>query len=196
MKNKRGLHLTAIVLIMLLLTAAAHAKYSGGTGDPCTPYKISDFNDLMALRADSNDWDKCFILTADIDLDPNLPGRMVFTTAFIAPYRGGGLYLYPKSNMFSGIFDGNEHRIENLNIDTLADTNTANDNNSVLSLFGFLDPNCEVRHLVLERASVRGGTESIYIGGLAGWSLGKISDCVVSGNVAGDDYTGGAYRQE
>ncbi|MHC4753545.1 MAG: hypothetical protein ACYTBP_00245 [Planctomycetota bacterium] len=117
MKSKRALHLTAIVLMILLLTATAQAKYNGGTGDPCTPYKIGDFNDLMALSADSNDWDKCFILTDNIDLDPCLPGRMVFTEAVIAPYRGGGLYLYPKSNMFSGIFDGNEHRIENLNID-------------------------------------------------------------------------------
>ncbi|MHC4637769.1 MAG: hypothetical protein ACYTBV_09745, partial [Planctomycetota bacterium] len=86
---------------------------------------------------------------------------MVFTEAVIAPYRGGGLYLYRENNMFSGVFDGNGHPIENLNIDTLAEANTANDNNSVLSLFGFLDPNCEVRHLVLERVSVRGGTESI-----------------------------------
>ena len=61
-----------LILCSIIITPTL-AKYSGGTGDPNFPYQIADFNDLMTLRADSNDWDKSFILTADIDLDPKPP---------------------------------------------------------------------------------------------------------------------------
>ena len=115
MKNKTALHATAAIIIMLLITATTQAKYNGGTGDPCTPYKISDFNDLMAMRADSNDWDECFILTADIDLDPNLSGRIIFDRAVIAydPDTDWSFDGIP----FTGSFDGNDHVISNLRIE-------------------------------------------------------------------------------
>ncbi|MFZ2146933.1 MAG: hypothetical protein WAV28_06910, partial [Sedimentisphaerales bacterium] len=46
--------------------------------------------------------DKHFILTADIDLDPNLPGGKVFDKAVIGS--------------FTGVFDGNGHTISHLTI--------------------------------------------------------------------------------
>jgi hypothetical protein len=61
------------------------AKYSGGTGEPNDPYQIATAADLIALGEDPNDYGKHFILMADIDLDPNLPGRTVFDRAVIAP---------------------------------------------------------------------------------------------------------------
>jgi hypothetical protein len=63
---------------MTTLFTTAQAKYSGGTGDPNDPYQIGTAMDLIALGNEPTDYDRHFILTADIDLDPNLPGRRVF----------------------------------------------------------------------------------------------------------------------
>ena len=73
------------LLLMCLFIASAHAKYSGGTGEPNDPYQIATAADLIALGETPADYDKHFILTADIDLDPNLPGGKVFDKAVIAP---------------------------------------------------------------------------------------------------------------
>ena len=73
------------VLAIVFLAGGAEAKYSGGTGEANNPYRISDYNDLYALADDANDYNKCFVMTADIDLDPCLPGRRTLTTALIAP---------------------------------------------------------------------------------------------------------------
>ena len=53
--------------------------------EPNDPYQIATAADLIALGETPDDYDKHFILTADIDLDPNLPGRKVFDKAVIAP---------------------------------------------------------------------------------------------------------------
>ena len=74
-----------LTLTMCLLALPVHAKYSGGTGEPNDPYQIATAADLIALGETPDDYDKHFILTADIDLDPNLPGRKVFDKAVIAP---------------------------------------------------------------------------------------------------------------
>ena len=63
----------------------APCKYAGGSGTAVDPYQISTAEDLMFLGESPEDYDKHFILTADIDLDPNLPGGKVFDRAVIAP---------------------------------------------------------------------------------------------------------------
>jgi hypothetical protein len=74
-----------VTLTTCLLALPANAKYSGGTGEPNDPYQIATAADLIALGETPADYDKHFILTADIDLDPNLPGGKVFSKAVIAP---------------------------------------------------------------------------------------------------------------
>ena len=76
-------------LTMLLWIAAClpslplQAQYSGGRGTADDPYQIATAADLIALGNTPQDFDKHFVLTADIDLDPNLPGGQVFTGALI-----------------------------------------------------------------------------------------------------------------
>lgn len=119
------------VIFTLLVVAAgsipALAKYSGGSGEPNDPYQIAGVNDLLTLAADTNDYNKCFIMTADINLDPNLPGNSVFTSAVIARCDPNSSFpSYP----FYGTLDGSGHKIINLTIDT----NGAG--NDYLGLFG------------------------------------------------------------
>ena len=69
----------------------ATAKYSGGSGTAQDLCQIATAADLIALGETPEDYDKHFLPTADIDLDPNLPGRKVFARAVIAP--GGEPHL-------------------------------------------------------------------------------------------------------
>jgi hypothetical protein len=72
-------HVIFTLLVILASSILAFAKYSGGSGTSVDPYQIANVADLMTLANDINDYNKCFIMTADIDLDPNLPGNQVFT---------------------------------------------------------------------------------------------------------------------
>lgn len=73
------------VVLVLVLSVSAFAQYSGGTGEPNDPYQIATATDLILLGETPDDYDKHFILIADIDLDPTLPGRKMFDRAVIAP---------------------------------------------------------------------------------------------------------------
>jgi len=74
-----------MIIVVCFVNFSAQAQYGGGTGEPNDPYQIATAEDLMLLGEMPEDYDKHFILTADIDLDPNLPGRKVFDRAVIAP---------------------------------------------------------------------------------------------------------------
>jgi len=72
--NLKVLHTILLLIAVCFIGIPAQAKYSGGTGDPNDPYQIATVEDLMLLGDNPEDYDQHFILTADIDLDPNLPG--------------------------------------------------------------------------------------------------------------------------
>jgi hypothetical protein len=104
-----------LLIAVCLVSIRAYAKYDGGSGTADDPYQIATAADLIALGEDPNDYDKHFILTADIDLDPNLPGRKVFDKAVIAPDTDAG-EDYFQGTGFTGVFDGNDHTISHLTI--------------------------------------------------------------------------------
>ena len=74
-----------LTLTTCLLVLPVQAKYSGGSGTAKDPYQIATTAHLIALGETPADYGKHFVMTADIDLDPNLPGRKVFDKAVIAP---------------------------------------------------------------------------------------------------------------
>ncbi len=151
-------------------------KYSGGTGEPNNPYQIATAEDLMLLGNSPDDYDKHFVLTADIDLDPNLPGRKVFDRAVIAPDMND-VSMEFDGIPFTGVFDGNGRVISYL---TIA-------GESYLGLFGQLGLGAMVSNLGLEVADVNG--TGIFIGGLVGWNAyGSISASYSTGMITGDSY--------
>ena len=109
------------ILIIAIASTPSQAKYSGGSGEPNNPYQIADANDLMTLANDANDYNKCFIMTADIDLDPCLPGNQVFTKAVIAPDNSTQSAF--QGIEFTGNFNGAGHKILNLTINTYGQEN-------------------------------------------------------------------------
>jgi hypothetical protein len=163
-----------------MLTGCKPDKYSGGSGSRIDPYKIADADDLLELAAETNDYGAHFILTADIDLNPNLPGGQLFIAAAIAnDINNSGCKF--DGVAFTGVFDGAGHKISNLTI------NTCGAGNDYLGLFGHVTGG-QVKNLCLENVSIKGGRGSSYIGGLAGCShKSSIKNCSVTGKVASRD---------
>jgi len=171
-----------LTLITCLFVLPAYAKYSGGTGEPNDPYQIATAEDLIALGETPEDYGKHFILTADIDLDPNLPGRKVFDKAVIAP---GDVACRTESCRFTGIsfvgvFDGNDRTISHLTVTGAG----------CLGLFGWLASGAEVRDLGLADVNITGSRGCI--GGLAGGNQqGTVTGCHCTGSVTGGWNVGG-----
>ncbi len=178
------------------LDAVALRKYAGGTGEPNTPYLIGTAEQMNAVGAEPNDWDKHFRLVADIDLG----GYRGTDFNIIAP-AGKGVY-------FTGLFDGGGHTISNF-------TYGPTDVNSValfgnvrgrIENIGLIDPNIEagtrsgVAPLVdwLNKGSmsgcyVRGGSVCghRWVGGLVAYNTGTVTDCFSTAAVTGEVDVGG-----
>jgi thioredoxin len=172
---------------MGLFILPANAKYSGGTGEPNDPYQIATAADLIALGETPEDYDKHFILTADIDLDPNLPGRKVFDKAVIAPDHGNSSLSNFDGHAFTGRLDGRGHTIAGLVIDSDCE---------YAGLFGLIGESATVCHVRLVGGSVRGAVQHFYYprcgtGSLAGENRGLIEDCHSDVAVTGLNVVGG-----
>ncbi len=83
--------------------------------------------------------------------------------------------------LFSGTFDGKGRVIEGLFINRPED--------DYVGLFGWVRKGGSVENLGLEGGSVTGGER--YVGGLAGYNSGTVSDCYATGAVSGESYVGG-----
>ncbi len=153
-------------------------KYSGGTGEADYPYQIATAEDLMLLGESPEDYDKYFILTADIDLDPDLPGRKVFYMAVIAPDTDTTKNAF-QGTAFTGVFDGDGHTISHLTIR----------GKSYLGLFGELSYRAKISNLVLEAVDVSGTGD--YVGGFVGRNEGSITTSFSTGRVSGERSVGG-----
>ncbi|MBP7052690.1 MAG: hypothetical protein KBE65_16895 [Phycisphaerae bacterium] len=179
-----------VFFFLLVIVSTATAKYSGGRGEPNDPYQIATAADLIALGENPNDYDKHFILSADIDLDPNLPGGKVFDRAVIAPDTDPANYwsVFDGSS-FTGVFDGAGHTVSHLTIT----------GGSYLGLFGQVGqwdaPAGEIRNLGV--ADVNIFSSGSYVGGLVGSNGrlysdgGTMTHCYSTGSVSGDKSVGG-----
>ena len=177
-----------LTLITCLFVLPAYAKYSGGTGEPNDPYQIATAEDLMLLGETPEDYGKHFLLTADIDLDPNLPGRKVFDKAVIAPDTNDANWWF-EGTPFTGFFDGNGRTISNLII-------TGGGHRSYIGLFGQLGEWSssvgEVKDLGVVDVKIAGSSYSgFWVGGLVGYNDGSIFTSYSTGVITGGHYVGG-----
>jgi len=167
------MRLPVLTLVVYLTAASVHAKYSGGTGEPNDPYQIATAADLMLLGDTRDDYDKQFILTADIDLDPNLPGGRVFDRAII-------------TYAFTGDFDGAGHSVKHLTIDCARGAS--------LGLFCAMGAGGQVRNLAMEEVSITsraGRWMASMAGALVGANQGLIDHCRSTGTVSITESVGG-----
>jgi len=143
-------------------------KYGGGAGTAENPYLIYTPEDMNAIGSDGNDWDKCFKLMNDIDLN-DYTGTEFKTI-------GNG------DKPFAGIFDGGKHTISNFTC--------VSSSINYAGIFGVIGTQGTVSSLALDGVNVSAGT-GYYAGGLAGVNYGTISRCSTKGTVSAAGYVGG-----
>jgi hypothetical protein len=162
--------ITILVMVVLCVNTAVALDGSGMQEDPWRIQSLEDFNDFAA---DANYWAGFTRLETDVDL----AGR-VYDRAVIA---------WDVSDVFTGVFDGNDRKIIGLTIDGGV--------KDYLGLFGQIGYESEVRNLSLQGGSVSGG--DYYTGSLVGrngkWDMpgGTISNCYSNVDVSGFDDVGG-----
>jgi len=171
MKSEKYILTSALLLTCLSFNTAWGADpIWQGSGTISDPYRISTSAELIYLADNDEFYSDNFILTADIDLAGN-----TFTEALIAP----------EGDEFDGLFDGNYHKIININID--AQTSNAN----YLGLFGQTGTNAEIMNLGLENIIITGGSSSSIVGTMAGYCNCEITNCYSTGTVTSGS---GAYN--
>jgi hypothetical protein len=186
----RRLIATMMILGILLCSLAYPYSFESGTGEAYDPYEISNAEQLMQIGSELSLMNKSFILTSDIDLDPNLPGGRVFRTAVIAHsvdddrsnqsyplvVRASGVVVAA----FHGTFTGNGHSIRNMIIDAPG--------GKCIGLFGYVGNDAVINDLRIVNARVVGER---HVGLLAGINNGTISYCSCSGSISGNNRVGG-----
>ena len=159
------------VMVAAFTSAALAGTYSGGNGTAQYPYLISTAEDMQAIGANPADWGKHFLLTADIDLSAYTGREFNIIGNFVT--------------RFSGVFDGNGHRISNF---TWAATNTDD-----IGLFGNANEGVVIKDLTLVDPNVNAGGELYHAACLVGFlGYGSIVGCgVEGGSISGYGTTGG-----
>ncbi|MHC4552252.1 MAG: hypothetical protein ACYSUT_05740, partial [Planctomycetota bacterium] len=161
-----------VFLSLFAVNACAFAydwSTNPGDGGPNNPYQISEPNQLIAI----NDLDTSglyFVMTNDIDLDPNLPGNQVFDEAVIAEMHG--------------VFDGSDYAISNLTIEV----NELITGCGLLEIIGELGT---VQNLHIENVSITSLSYKPNTGALAAVNHGIIINCHSSGTLRDGQNTGG-----
>jgi len=171
-RNSSLLGKITILAFICFFVLPAQAKYGGGTGEPNDPYLIFDANQMNAIGADSNDWNKHFLLCADIDL---------------SGFTGTSFNIIGTTNPFTGVFDGSGHTISNFTY-----TSTGTDNIGIFGYVGKWGVNAEIKDLRLINPDVDAGS-GYNVGALVGYLVsGTITNCYVKGgSVVGTDIVGG-----
>jgi len=195
--------ISAIVIISVVSSGTVLAL--DGSGIQEDPWRIKSLEDFNEFAAEPNYWN--WNNYTRLETDVNLAG-MVYDRAVIAPDVNDSESWF-QGTAFTGVFDGNDHKVLNLTID---DGGVGND---YVGLFGRIVEG-EVRNLGLEGGSISGddtvgglvgansygsishcySTGSVSgthddVGGLTGYNSGSISNCYSTGYVSGDEDVGG-----
>jgi len=169
--------ITTLLIISCLLTVGLCVNAAAalpGSGTQEDPWRIESPLDFDEFAADANYWSGYTRLETDV----NLAGR-TYSTAVIAPDIDSSKSGF-QGTAFTGVFDGNDHKIIGLTIDGGA-------GNDYLGLFGCIRRG-EVRNVRLEGGSLSG---RFCVGGMVGSNGGSVSNCYSTGDVNGDGAVGG-----
>ena len=165
------LNKTYLLVVISCLLVTQLYSFAGGDGSASDPWQISTPTHLNEVRdyLGTTHIDKHFILINDIDLN-------------VTPYNvdPGWEPMGTASNQFTGNFNGNSYRIENLFINR--------PDNWYIGLFGYVHSDAHINNLIITGVDVTGYS---MVGGLAGFQKGTISNSTISGTISADSRVGG-----
>ena len=142
---------------------------SAGNGSEADPYQISTLANLYWITEESSRWSSHYIQTADIDA--------LETSSWF--YGAGWFPIGEGSLPFTGTYDGQGYRIENLHINRPKISN--------VGLFGRIQ-NAEIRNIKITGANMSG---SINVGILSGMIVSSaVNNCQCFGSVTGSEKIG------
>ena len=152
-----------------------------GAGTSESPYRIDSAEQLILTGKASILWDNDFVLSNDINLDPNFVDTNFIYANFADPNLSNGLVfgqaIIPA---FRGVFDGNDHTISNLIIE----------GGSFLGVFGRLESEAILTKLATEDVKINGSGR--YIGSLIGYNKkNDVSMCSGNGKISGYAWVAG-----
>jgi hypothetical protein len=163
------------LLVLSCLSGTRAIAYSGGEGTRSSPYLLSCKEDIVELASRPDDFDKSFLLTADIDLDGE-----VFEHSIVAPNIVFGPSFGEYRALYAGCFNGNGHVIRNFSIAGRGD----------LGFFGGIGWTGRIMHLGIEDIFIDGqGVSSA--GMLASVNMGVIVGCYTQGGIVRCGNAGG-----
>ena len=157
-----------------IVPAACGTGFTKGTGTEADPYKIADAKNLDAINncLGYHYPDRYYELQNDIDLSDYLANSSI----------GWQPIGYDGLNYFSGKFNGNGHNVSGLWINRLV---------SYVGLFGNSNGG-EIKNIGVSIDNGKGGVRgSNYVGGLAGYNAGTVSNSYATGSVTGTNCIGG-----
>jgi len=182
-----------IYLAICFFVLPAQAKYEGGTGTAGDPYLIKTAEQMNEIGANPGDWNKNFMLIADIDMNDITGTDYNIIETFTGTFDGNdctisNFSLTSTRQEHTGLFGSVGGKVEDLG---LLNPNIFAQGRYVGSLIGYLNQgtitNCYAKGAVVSGDS--------YVGGLVGENTGIITNCCSTGSVSGDAYVGGLVGQ-
>ncbi|MEW6061284.1 MAG: GLUG motif-containing protein [Bacteroidota bacterium] len=169
---KQFLLLIALITTMFSRIFAQTATPPSGSGTSANPYLIASLENLYWVTQNASSWSKYFKQTANIDASSS------------SGWASGSGFSPIGNNVtnFTGTYDGNNYTISNLSINRPG--------TNFIGMFGE-GTTATIKNLGLVNVNITGNS---YVGGLIG-ALGSssatITNCYVTGIVAGDSLVGG-----
>ena len=166
---KSTLKISVFCSVLLTVSLATFAQFSGGNGTENNPYMITTPAELAQLATYVNDGntaynDKHYKLGNDLDLSAYQTG---------SGWNPIGSYSYGSSSnkSFNGVFDGNNKVISNLKIT----------DRECCGLFGFVLGTVKNTGVSVNINLFTEFPSHYYIGGIAGCNGGNVSNCYSTG---------------
>jgi len=178
-----------IVILLIGLAVMINAQIaippSLGTGTESDPYQIATLENLYWIAADSANWDKHYIQTADIDASET-------RSWFIGDHDGNletpdepmgwkPIGLLDVSS-FQGFYNGQNYYISSLYLNHIYGFQYSH------GLFGYVE-NSILSNINLIESDIKGGAGVGALVGMAKYS--SINGCASTGKVVGNSYIGG-----
>ncbi len=177
MKSLYKYLIICIVLIIVVFVFAACSREMTGSGTEEDPFVIDNFEHLEQVgRSEDYPLNAYYILNENIDA--SLTGEDEYNDGKgwqpIGEYRHWNDY-----DAFTGVFDGQGYKIENLNINRPSE--------EVVGFISFINDG-EIKNLGFDNLELKAKR---YTGGIAGMNSGLISQSYVEGNITGEWQVGG-----